>query len=85
MRHWVMEYEIITTNIFDDWFQGITDNQNRARIISRFDRIKLGNFGDYKKITGDIFELRFFFGSGYRVYYTIQNSKFKSCFIALWR
>lgn len=33
-----------------------------------------GNLGDVKTVGQNLFEMRFFFGSGYRVYYTI-NSK----------
>ncbi len=35
----------------------------------------MGNFGEYKKIknTQNLYELRFDFGPGYRIYYTIQN------------
>ena len=70
-----MKYEIVTTNIFDKWLTGVKDTQHRARIISRFDHIQLGNFGDYKKLSGNLFELRFFFGSGFRIYYTIKGEK----------
>ncbi len=45
-----MKYEIETTNIFDKWLAGIKDIKHRARIISRFDHIQLGNFGDHKAI-----------------------------------
>lgn len=40
----------------------------------RFDRLKDGNFGDYKQLDEYLYELRFNFGSGYRVYYTIENN-----------
>ncbi len=70
-----MKYEVVTTNIFDEWLTGVKDMQHRARIISRFDRIQLGNFGDYKKLDENLFELRFFFGSGFRIYFTIRGEK----------
>jgi len=34
-----------------------------------------GNFGDHKSLGQNLFELRFFFGSGYRIYYTIKNGQ----------
>ena len=37
--------------------------------------VENGHFGDCKQITTDLFELRFFFDSGLRIYYTIQNDK----------
>ena len=70
-----MKYEINTTNIFDKWLAGVKDTQHRARIISRFDHIQQDNFGDHKNLGGNLFELRFFFGNGFRTYYTIKGEK----------
>lgn len=70
-----MKYEIVTTNIFDKWLAGVKDFRHRARIISSFDHIQLGNFGDHKKLGENLFELRFFFGPGFRIYYTIKGVK----------
>lgn len=39
------------------------------RILRRLQRVQLGNFGDRKWITGNIQELRFHFGKGYRIYF----------------
>lgn len=33
------------------------------------DRVEQGNFGDYESVGDDVCELRFFFGSGYRIYF----------------
>lgn len=47
----------------------------RKRINQRILRLEDGNFGDFKKLSDDISELRFSFGKGYRVYYTeIENT-----------
>ena len=35
----------------------------------RIDRIRLGNFGDYKSLGAGIYELRLNLGAGYRIYY----------------
>ncbi|ETR70188.1 MAG: addiction module killer protein [Candidatus Magnetoglobus multicellularis str. Araruama] len=70
-----MKYEIETTNIFDTWFTGLKDSKSKARIISRFDKVQLGNLGDHKNLGGNLFELRFFFGPGYRIYYTIKSGR----------
>lgn len=68
-------YIIEKTKIFDEWLASIKSIQYRARIIKRFDMVELGSFGDYKSVGNNLFELRFFFGSGYRVYYTIKDEK----------
>lgn len=69
-----MKYEIETTEIFDKWLASIKNVKHRARIIKRFDYIEMGNFGDHKPVGSDLFELRFFFGSGFRIYYTIKGN-----------
>lgn len=43
-------------------------NTVRNRILSRIDRVRHGNYGDYKRFHG-IIELKFHFGKGYRVYF----------------
>ncbi len=70
-----MKYEIETTQEFEKWLRKIRDKTILHRLDVRFNRLAKGNFGDSKQIATDLFELRFFFGSGYRVYYTIRNNK----------
>lgn len=55
-----------------DWLNSL-DKTTKTRIVSRLDRINEGNFGDFKKLSDDISELRFKFGKGYRIYYTEYN------------
>ena len=43
--------------------------------MSRLDRLKEGNFGDHKAVGEGVYELRFFFGSGYRVYFGKSGDK----------
>lgn len=57
-----------------DYLKSI-DGTTRKRILLRFGRLKDGNFGDYKQIDEYLYELRFNFGSGYRVYYTFEDNK----------
>jgi putative addiction module killer protein len=53
---------------FSDWLDDL-DSSIRSRIQIRLDRVRLGNYGDYKSVGEGVCELRFFFGSGYRVYF----------------
>lgn len=57
------------------WIKSLKNLKTITRIETRLDRIAEGNFGDYKCIKDNLFELRFTFGSGYRVYYTVENNK----------
>ena len=62
-----------------DWIKSL-DLSTKKRIINRLARIaENDNFGDYKQIDKDIRELRFKFGSGYRIYY----SEFENTVIVL--
>ena len=52
-----------------EWMNSL-DKNTKIRIQSRLTRLLENNFGDHKKIDNEISELRFKFGSGYRIYYT---------------
>lgn len=67
-------YEVRRTAAFIDWLTGLRDVQSRARIAKRIDRIEQGNLGDARSVGGGVSELRFAFGPGYRVYYTMRGS-----------
>lgn len=75
-----MNYEIkyyVTDNgqsYIKNWLNNL-DKTTRKRILLRLNRLQYGNFGDYKKINQYINELRFNFGSGYRIYYTLQGNQ----------
>ncbi len=56
-----------------EWLLSL-DLSIRVKIIKRLERIYDNNFGDYKQLATNLYELRFFFGSGYRIYYTIQGN-----------
>lgn len=70
-----MQYELQSTEHFDKWLAKVKDRQVRARIVRRIDSMVIGVFGDCKTINTNLFELRLFFGPGYRVYYTIKKER----------
>ena len=70
-----MKYELRSTKQYDKWFAGIKDRQARNRILRRIDSMVIGSFGDQKTICANLYELRMFFGPGFRVYYTIQGNE----------
>ncbi len=54
-----------------DWLYALKDAQTRRRILRRLRHVEQGNYGDWKKLTGQegVLELRFDFGPGYRIYF----------------
>lgn len=38
-------------------------------VRKRLERVRLGNFGDYKNLAEGVFELRIHFAGGYRIYF----------------
>lgn len=55
-----------------EWIDSL-DAVIQSRIYSRITRIQEDNLGDYKNL-GDVSELRFKFGSGYRIYFSEINN-----------
>lgn len=62
-------YSIIETEAFSDWLSGLKDTITRMRLIKRLQRAALGNLGDVKPVGEGVFEMREFFGPGWRMYY----------------
>ena len=57
------------------WFNRLRDNLVKTRIAVRIRRMQLGNVGDAKSVGDGVFEVRFDFGPGYRVYYTEREGE----------
>ena len=51
-----------------DWLDEL-DWKTQERILARVARLKFGQFGDFKSLDEGLYELRLFFGPGYRVYF----------------
>lgn len=66
---------IRTTQQFNTWFSKLKDKQVKAKINVRLRRLEQGHYGDYKIVGDNISELRFFFGAGYRIYFTERNGE----------
>ena len=67
-------FEIRRPAEFIDWLTALGDVGARARIAKRLDRLAQGNFGDANSLGDGVSELRFTFGPGYRVYYTVRGT-----------
>lgn len=55
-------------DLFSRWIGRLRDRQAKAKVLTRIDRLTLGNWGDYRALDGGVFELRIDWGPGYRVY-----------------
>jgi putative addiction module killer protein len=69
-----MKYELKPMPEFTCWLSGLKDRTLHRRVLTRLARVEEGNFGDYKEIADNLYELRCFFGGGLRMYYTLRNN-----------
>lgn len=70
--HWELVYYVARNGKipYREWFESLSDFKAQAVIDSRLARIRLGNFGTSKPIGAGIFELKIYYGPGYRIYFT---------------
>ena len=66
--------KVVYTENFSDWLNAIKDSSTRFRLIRRIERLQRGHLGDVKKVGDDLYEMREFFGPGWRMYY-LQHAK----------
>ena len=67
-------YTIQRTEHFSDWLDGLKDRVTRARLIRRLEKAQHGNLGDVKPVGDGVFEMREFFGPGWRMYYVQRGA-----------
>jgi putative addiction module killer protein len=65
--------EVRQSDVFKAWFAGLRDQQARARIRVRIDRLSLGNAGDVKQVGNGVSEMRIDYGPGYRMYFVSRG------------
>ena len=54
---------------FVAWLSGLKDGMTRLRLARRLEKVQRGNLGDVKQIGEGVWEMREFFGPGWRMYY----------------
>lgn len=54
---------------FDLWFESIKDGLTRIRLAKRLDKAQRGLLGNVESVGEGVFEMREFFGPGWRLYY----------------
>jgi putative addiction module killer protein len=71
--------EVLRSQTFADWLNGLRDNQARLRINARILRMEAGNMGDMAPVGEGVSEIRIHYGPGYRVYFVRHGSVILLC------
>ncbi len=66
-------YTIKHTPEFDGWLNSLRDRQTRFRLLRRLEKAQRGLLGDVATVGDGVFEMREFFGPGWRMYYVQQG------------
>jgi putative addiction module killer protein len=61
---------ILLTEQAAQWIDGLADAVAKARILTRIEQAKGGNFGDCEAVGDGVSEMRVHHGPGYRLYFT---------------
>jgi len=53
---------------YREWLDALDDLKGKSIIRSRINRLRRGLFGNMRSVGGGVFELKIYFGPGYRIY-----------------
>ena len=67
--------QVVRTDEYRDWIDGLKDQAGRARVLMRVDRLIHGNPGTHRNLTEGVTELKVDVGPGYRVYYSQRGNR----------
>lgn len=62
-------FTVIETGEFTEWLSDLKDRTTRTRLGLRLRKATMGNLGDVKAVGDGVWEMREFFGPGWRMYY----------------
>ena len=62
-------YKVVLTESFDRWLDSLRDPPTRRRLVLRLRKASLGQLGDVNPVAQGVYEMREFFGPGWRMYY----------------
>ena len=66
-------YTVRTLPEFVEWLSDIKDGMTHRRLARRLKKASNGNLGDVKPVGENVYEMREFFGPGWRMYYTLRG------------
>ena len=68
--------EIETTEQYVKWLNKLRDEYAKEVINSRIAKLRIDeHFGKYKSVGHSVFELKIYYGPGYRVYFTKKGKR----------
>ena len=67
-------YTIYQLPEFDAWLSAIKDRMTRRRLGRRLEKAQRGSLGDVKPVGAGVWEMREFFGPGWRMYYVQRGA-----------
>lgn len=67
-------YTIKWTPDFDRWFRGLRDRRTRIRLLRRLEKAQRGLLGDVAPVGEGVYEMREFFGPGWRMYFVQRGT-----------
>ena len=73
------EYNLIVYTIkvlpeFNAWLNSLKDGMTHRRLARRLEKAACGNLGDVKPVGSNVWEMREFFGPGWRMYYVQRGN-----------
>ena len=60
---------------FYEWYDSLKDRQTKRIIAGKLRQLQNIKFKNYKSVGGGVFELRIFYGPGYRIYFGFEHEK----------
>ncbi len=67
-------YIVKMTPEFKEWLISLKDGMTRRRLARRLKKAQNGILGDVKPVGSGVFEMREFFGPGWRMYYIMRDN-----------
>ncbi|NCC04446.1 MAG: type II toxin-antitoxin system RelE/ParE family toxin [Proteobacteria bacterium] len=68
-------YVIKWTPDFERWINRLRDRPTRIRLMRRLEKAQRGLLGDVRPVGDGVYEMREFYGPGWRMYYVHQDGQ----------
>lgn len=68
-------YVIKWTHDFEHWISRLRDRPTRIRLLRRLEKAQRGLLGDVRPVGDGVYEMREFYGPGWRMYYVYQDGQ----------